>query len=696
MKRCGGPSDFVRDPVWRYPAHHGRAGQASLACLLSVLSRPFSHARETPLSRVQILAAWSVAWALALQAPVVNAEDQECAPQQAYLSPVFPSQPFHGIELGSEFHIRLADIDADGDLDGFLSFTGSAFISYLKNVGSASAPRFVLAPNEENPFLDENGLWGGTGTASFADLDNDGDLDAVRHQAYFENEGTPFAPLFVEQTLEGHPLEGVAQFPHISFGDLDGDGDLDTLFHENQGNAQTPLFVERSEELTALPPAPADANSGHRFDFETQLVDLDADGDLDCVRRASYEAVDWSETLSYTVTYPILYTNIGNAQNPVFERRQTPPHSESIASKTLLEYADIDADGDMDIVMDRTGDSGIGLIYSIADCTPPLALCKDAIVPLNNSGRLVVTPDAIDAGSSDDEFVVWTYTSELPLPPQKPGCGGPEIVELTLYVSDLANTSSCVATVTAVDITLPRINLNGSSRIVLSCGDVYEDEGAEASDECAGVLTAQVSGAVNTSNPGQYELKFLATDPSGNTRSVSRRVLVKADCDWPEEEVQFWEQVLRGFTSSDTNGDALLSLAELTSAHPEVEDSAALFAGMDWNHDDALSVPELLQKVQSKVIVSADTDADQVLSLNEMLRVIQLYNIGGYICATSPGNSEDGFVPGIGSRETCKPHSMDSNGNGAFSLSELLRAVQLFNLGGYAPCDEGEDGFCGR
>ena len=28
------------------------------------------------------------------------------------------------------------------------------------------------------------------------------------------------------------------------------------------------------------------------------------------------------------------------------------------------------------------------------------------------------------------------------------------------------------------------------------------------------------------------------------------------------------------------------------------------------------------------------------------------------------------------------------------SLSELLRLIQLYTLGGYHPCEDGEDGYC--
>ena len=88
---------------------------------------------------------------------------------------------------------------------------------------------------------------------------------------------------------------------------------------------------------------------------------------------------------------------------------------------------------------------------------------------------------------------------------------------------------------------------------------------------------------------------------------------------------------------------------------------------------------------------SADYNpADWTISLSELLRAIQLYNIGCYYCDTS---GEDGFSLVSGNR-LCKPHNLDYNTQDwCINLSELLRLIQLYNLGGYCVDPEGEDGF---
>lgn len=89
---------------------------------------------------------------------------------------------------------------------------------------------------------------------------------------------------------------------------------------------------------------------------------------------------------------------------------------------------------------------------------------------------------------------------------------------------------------------------------------------------------------------------------------------------------------------------------------------------------------------------SADFDRDWTLSLSELLRVIQLYNVQGYQCG---GDTEDGFAPFKGLTD-CRPHDGDYIlQDWAIDLSELLRMIQIFNAPdrSYFAMPESEDGF---
>jgi glucose/arabinose dehydrogenase len=89
---------------------------------------------------------------------------------------------------------------------------------------------------------------------------------------------------------------------------------------------------------------------------------------------------------------------------------------------------------------------------------------------------------------------------------------------------------------------------------------------------------------------------------------------------------------------------------------------------------------------------SADQDGSFSFSLSELLRIIQFFSAGALHCAEG---TEDGYAPGPGDQISCAPHQTDYNpANWRLSLSELLRAIQLYNVGRYSPCLGGEDGFC--
>ncbi len=94
---------------------------------------------------------------------------------------------------------------------------------------------------------------------------------------------------------------------------------------------------------------------------------------------------------------------------------------------------------------------------------------------------------------------------------------------------------------------------------------------------------------------------------------------------------------------------------------------------------------------------SADTTPDNVITLSELLRVIQFFNSGGLSCAENPETTEYGYQPGFAGGIFCAPHASDYQPQDwVVRLSELLRLVQFFNFGGYTACPQtlSEDGYC--
>lgn len=93
------------------------------------------------------------------------------------------------------------------------------------------------------------------------------------------------------------------------------------------------------------------------------------------------------------------------------------------------------------------------------------------------------------------------------------------------------------------------------------------------------------------------------------------------------------------------------------------------------------------------VRITADQNADFVIQLSELLRVIQLYNALAYHCEVT---GEDGFAVGTGD-STCQPHGSDyAPQDWKIGISEILRLVQFYNSLGYhyCPSEVTEDSFC--
>ena len=124
------------------------------------------------------------------------------------------------ITRGSHTTPALGDLDGDGDLD-LLVGRSSGYLTYFRNDGSKSVPRFTLVSDEWE------GMRPGRRSAPhLSDLDGDADLDLLvgtddKGLLLYRNEGTARAARFVPDSafrLDVPPISAPTT------GDLDGDG----------------------------------------------------------------------------------------------------------------------------------------------------------------------------------------------------------------------------------------------------------------------------------------------------------------------------------------------------------------------------------------------------------------------------------------------------------------------------------------
>lgn len=109
---------------------------------------------------------------------------------------------------------------------------------------------------------------------------------------------------------------------------------------------------------------------------------------------------------------------------------------------------------------------------------------------------------------------------------------------LTYNVSDVAGNAATTVTrtVNVVDTTAPIITLLGATSINHELNEVFVDPGYTASDAPGDDLTGSVvvTGSVNTSLTGSYDLIYSLTDAAGNAAISQTRTVIVADRTAPE------------------------------------------------------------------------------------------------------------------------------------------------------------------
>jgi len=253
-----------------------------------------------------------------------------------------------------------ADLDGDGVAELYVGAYGKRMIALASTGSGYSSSGVSRNPLDAVTMSYESD----TPCVALADIDNDGDTDAVwfdfrpmdnrispvylNQMVCLKNQGTPMAPDFQMVPEEENPFAGISSEWQgtPAFGDFDGDGDLDLVFGDRSGTFRYCRNLLVEEGLSYYAEMMGRLNPFFGIDVgdnsSPAVLDFDGDGDLDVVSGEIRGGLRWIE-------------NTTPADGPLaFELKDSahcPFASLSVGVASMPAVLDVDGDTDPDIVV---------------------------------------------------------------------------------------------------------------------------------------------------------------------------------------------------------------------------------------------------------------------------------------------------------------------------------------------------------
>jgi len=337
-----------------------------------------------------------------------------------------PGQPSR-IDIGGTRHgantMAFGDIDGDGDSDLFWGDYFEQGLLLIENRSTGcTTPSMQGSPRR---FPDETSLLtSGYNAPAIGDVDGDGLNDLVMGVigGAFTPRRTSVANLhFVRQSERGR-FESVTDrlvrtidvgsdaVPHLA--DLDGDGDVDLLVGNRiSPESDTTAFISWFEN-SGTRTAPAFRARGTlpmrgEFHYAPAIADLNGDGRPDLALGTWRDKVQW-------------WRNAGTAQAPRYELADSALVTLTRGSNTTPAFADLDRDGDLDLVVGEASGQ-LNLYRNEGSPTAPrFVLMTDTLAGIDVGRRS--TPTFVDldgdgvvelvVGSEDGGLQRWRVVRE--------------------------------------------------------------------------------------------------------------------------------------------------------------------------------------------------------------------------------------------------------------------------------------------
>ena len=173
-------------------------------------------------------------------------------------------------------------------------------------------------------------------------------------------------------------------------GDIDNDGDMDVVITELNWKTGTALWCLINDGTGYL----KKRKCGGIFSFALELADMDGDGDLDVLLGAH----EYEQSIDFTG----IVWNDGWGNFNKHNKTSLPQHKKKWGGLPEVSAADLDNDGDLDIVYSRVGDLYVGTAIQIIENLGNKKFKDHGIFPL------VEAPDdfiAVSEGNEWNDFI---------------------------------------------------------------------------------------------------------------------------------------------------------------------------------------------------------------------------------------------------------------------------------------------------